>query len=287
MYKSHPPIPEPPALALPLQRTFRLVTGLGVWKSTLLFTALVCLVSLSLTWAILRLTGHDSMGSGFYISLLVPAPMTLITSPIIFALIIALEKARHEAHELSMTDTLTGLSNRRHFLRGVQREFSLAQRHRLGMAVMILDIDHFKNINDRFGHHQGDEVLKAVSRSLAHEMRATDLLARWGGEEFVALLPNTACEPAFQMAERLRHAVEIMPRTGPNADQIATTVSVGVACAKPGEALSLDSLLQMADSALYDAKRAGRNQVAPPPPSIAQANKDTGSSRFSPLVAAS
>jgi len=261
------PRPAGPALTPLLQYCSRAVVRLGVWRTTLLFSACISLMSLGLTWLYIRLGGYGEMGEAFYISLLVPLPMTLLPGGMIFALVAALEQARHTAHTLSMTDVLTGLHNRRHFMQTAQRELHLAQRHGLPLALLILDIDHFKRVNDQHGHDIGDQVLVEVGRRCAQVLRATDLLARWGGEEFVVLLPNTGYEQAHQLAERMRETVAYSAQLYAAQDAVRVTISIGVAGTVAQQPTTLDALVQQADRALYDAKRAGRNQVrlATPP----------------------
>lgn len=277
--------PEPRELTPLLRRFSQGVVRLGVLWTTLLFSVGASLFSLLLTWLILRMIGYQDMGSAFYISLVVPLPMTLISGGIIFSLMIALEKARSQAHALSMTDSLTGLSNRRHFLQGVQRELHLAQRHQQPMALLILDVDHFKRVNDLYGHSMGDQVLIEISQCCTQALRTTDLLARWGGEEFVVLLPNTHREHAHQLAERVREAVANLAQLRARSEAVRVTISVGVACAEPGQTVTLDVLVQTADRALYEAKRGGRNQVAPAQPERNTAAATPGVSRFAPMVA--
>lgn len=253
--------PASPTLTPLLQYCSRAVVRLGVWRTTLLFSASISLMSLGLTWLYIRLGGYGEMGEAFYISLLVPLPMTLLPGGMIFALVAALEQARHTAHTLSMTDVLTGLHNRRHFMQSAQRELDLAQRHGLPLALLILDIDHFKRVNDQHGHAVGDQVLIEVGRRCAQVLRATDLLARWGGEEFVVLLPNTGHEQAHQLAERMRETVAYSAQLYAAQEAVRVTISIGVAGTVPQQPTTLDALVQQADRALYDAKHAGRNQV--------------------------
>ncbi|WP_295951996.1 GGDEF domain-containing protein [Rhodoferax sp.] len=244
-------------------------------------SAVVSLLSLGLTYGYIRALGYDTMGEAFFISLLVPLPMTLITGWAIFSLIVALEQARHVAHVQSITDSLTGLANRRHFVQTAQRAVDLALRHRLPLALLILDIDHFKRVNDTHGHDAGDKVLVEVARRCAQYLRTTDLLARWGGEEFVVLLPNTPLEHARQLAERMREAVAFSAQLYAPSDAVRVTISVGAAGMAEGEPMTLDALVQAADHALYDAKRAGRNQV-----SLATGHGGhSGLSRFGSLLA--
>ncbi len=156
-------------------------------------------------------------------------------------------------------DPLTGLYNRRKFFSEAARAFSLAHRHGRPLSVMILDLDHFKDVNDTHGHETGDRVLRALARHCQDQMRAEDILARFGGEEFVALLPDTDREGALVMAERLRRSLgetEVRGEKGP----VRVTASFGVSQLMPGET-NLNFILRRADQALYQAKQAGRDQV--------------------------
>jgi len=161
--------------------------------------------------------------------------------------------------EASLTDPLTGVANRRGFFHTGERLLLRARHARRPAALLLLDLDRFKNINDRFGHQVGDEVLTGFSRLAASQLRPADLFGRIGGEEFAMLLPNTEEKAAMQLAERLRTAVAARPLSlGKHA--LSATISIGVALsdsAKP----DLDSLLKMADQALYRAKATGRNCV--------------------------
>jgi len=171
----------------------------------------------------------------------------------------ALIEANRRLAEQAMTDELTGLANRRHGERQLEREIALAVRkgHDLGLAR--IDIDHFKTINDQHGHQAGDRVLAEVARRLGDAVRGGDLLARWGGDEFVAILPATERAGALRAAERMRAAVAESPV---GVEEIATPVTVSVGWAHwmgdtPGD------LLARADRALYAAKDAGRDRVFP------------------------
>lgn len=265
-----------PALTPLRQRFSRAVARWGVWRTTLGMSAAVSLLSLVLTYAYIRALGYDTMGEAFYISLVVPLPMTALTGWAIFSLIVALEQARHVAHMQSITDSLTGLANRRHFVHTAHHAIDLAVRHQWPLALLILDIDHFKRVNDSHGHSAGDKVLVEVARRCAQCLRTTDLLARWGGEEFVVLLPNTPLEQARQFAERMREAVAFSAQLYAATDAVRVTISVGAAGMAEAEPMTLDALVQAADHALFDAKRAGRNQVSLAP---------SGLSRFGPLLA--
>jgi diguanylate cyclase (GGDEF)-like protein len=163
-----------------------------------------------------------------------------------------------EVQQLASTDGLTGLFNRRHFFELARREFAVADRQRVPLGAIMLDIDHFKQINDRYGHAAGDAVIAAVGRRLVHTARRADLVGRYGGEEFVILQTGDADLAAF--AERLRRAVADAPIDTP-AGPLSVTASAGVAVRTPGDA-DPSALLSRADRALYRAKKAGRNRVA-------------------------
>jgi len=175
-----------------------------------------------------------------------------------------LEVANRELREalareqlMARTDGLTGLNNRRYFFEVAAHEWAVAQRYLLPLALMLFDIDRFKQINDTVGHQMGDEILKRVARVAAERLRGADVLARYGGEEFIVLLPGSTVQQAAVAAESIREAIaadRIEARTG----SIVATISVGLADALP-EQDTLDQLIQRADRALYRAKAKGRN----------------------------
>jgi len=161
-----------------------------------------------------------------------------------------------ELENLSVTDQLTGLNNRRYFDKQFQLEFAKVQRYGSKLSLIMLDIDHFKNINDQHGHQIGDEALKEFSNLLKNKIRATDILSRWGGEEFIILLPETSISNAAIIAEKLR--VSIAKRDFKIVGRL--TASLGVSQVFSKEGGNREAILN-ADNALYDAKRQGRNKV--------------------------
>jgi two-component system cell cycle response regulator len=168
---------------------------------------------------------------------------------------------------MAVTDSLTGLHNRRYAM--FQLDRMIAQTGR-GVAVMLLDIDHFKRINDSFGHSVGDRVLSLVARRMRAQLRASDLIARIGGEEFLVALPDSDGATALDCAERLRAAIgetEFILRG--DTPPLSVTISIGLALSRPGSGDSAQSLIDHADTALYGAKSHGRDKVALAPRSAA------------------
>jgi diguanylate cyclase (GGDEF)-like protein/PAS domain S-box-containing protein len=164
-----------------------------------------------------------------------------------------------ELHRLATTDVLTQSSNRRHFFECAQREFEHARQFGSPLAFLLLDVDNFKQVNDRFGHQMGDQVLQHLASCGASVLRRGDLFGRIGGEEFAVLLPG--CEPALaeQIAERLQREVQRL-RFSHALASFGITVSQGLACLR-GDDLSVDGLFARADAAMYQAKRQGKNQI--------------------------
>ena len=171
------------------------------------------------------------------------------------------EYKRLQSHleNMANTDSLTGLANRQSFLHHAEKEFSRARRFARPLSVVMIDVDHFKSINDRYGHAVGDTVLRRVSSICQCSLRGSDLLGRIGGEEFVLLLPDTPPASAIYVAERMR---EQLAKTPIDVDGliITTTASFGVASITDAD-INFNSILERADVAMYHAKSDGRNKV--------------------------
>jgi diguanylate cyclase (GGDEF)-like protein len=165
-----------------------------------------------------------------------------------------------QVQRLATTDPLTGVANRRHFYDLVQREIERAARYDKPISIVLFDVDHFKRINDTHGHLIGDQVLRTIALRCSDDLREIDTLARFGGEEFIALLPETGYAQARQVAERLRLRITQQP-IETDAGPIPTTISAGVASSEGLPEPDFDALFTHADKALYTAKNAGRNQV--------------------------
>jgi two-component system, cell cycle response regulator len=183
-----------------------------------------------------------------------------------------LESMLHHVEALAITDALTGLFNRRRFSDVLRREFAVTRRYQNPLSCLMVDIDHFKRINDRFGHDMGDRVLKEVAQSLSQNLREVDMPARYGGEEFAVLLPHTPKLNAVVVAERIvtrARQLEFHFRD----ETLSVTVSIGIASTSDVTTNEPEELLRLADIALYEAKRSGRDRailfasdtVRPPP----------------------
>lgn len=172
----------------------------------------------------------------------------------------ALQDAHKELERLALTDELTGLSNRRHFMQQLGNEHHRALRYKHPVCLAILDLDHFKKINDRFGHVAGDDVLRHFSCVLRQSLRKQDVIGRLGGEEFALLLPETTQQDAMVLLQRIRHVLSSV-----TLDEIASgflyTFSAGLSELKHESPLNCKDWIHLTDQALYQAKASGRNQV--------------------------
>lgn len=172
---------------------------------------------------------------------------------------VRLRNANFQLNELATQDYLTGCANRRHFYALAEAELARSRRYRRDLSVVLLDLDHFKSINDRYGHAAGDMVLHDLAEAIRATLRELDTLGRIGGEEFALLLPETSAPEAHRIAERLREMIEDLRVHCDGAD-LSVTASFGVTERQPDDA-GIDALIRRADFALYEAKAAGRNRV--------------------------
>ena len=172
----------------------------------------------------------------------------------------ALRDRLEESLEMAVTDALTGLHNRRYIVSRLRQHLDVLDRSGEGFAVALVDIDHFKRINDTFGHQAGDVVLKGFADRLRKELRAVDIAGRYGGEEFLVLFTGATNEEALEGAERFRAAMARDPFVVPGTDEpINVTVSAGISAGERGD--DVEDVVARADAALYEAKSSGRNQV--------------------------
>ncbi len=190
-----------------------------------------------------------------YVNLALCLAITLL---VLFIVYLTIRRYQRRLEELATTDNLTGLTNRHGLQLLLRQAQSEAERTKAPLSAIMIDIDHFKQVNDRWGHLAGDELLQGAAARLGHRRRASDIICRWGGEEFLLILKNTAPSAALQIAEDVRSRMAAEKFALSNAE-IAVTVSAGVAAYQPGD--DADSLLWRADRALFEAKNGGRNRV--------------------------
>ena len=169
-----------------------------------------------------------------------------------------LEEVLSKVELLAITDPLTQLFNRRHFESVIESEFASTARYKSPASCLMIDVDHFKSVNDEFGHRSGDTVLKELSQIIRSCLRKVDTVARWGGEEFTVLLPRTKKEDAFRAASRILQS--IADYKFPDISK-QITVSIGIASIPDPEIDSAEKLVDASDSAMYEAKEKGRNQI--------------------------
>lgn len=247
-------------LASPLVNTYLLV----IITCALTLGKLATMLEMALIAACFVLLGENthagSMFSPAYIGglagqlapmLLVAYITTMFSADIRFGL--------NQARLLAETDELTGLYNMRGFSIMVDRLFAQAVRYKRPASMLMIDSDNLKKVNDGHGHEAGNRLLRLVAQGIAGELRHTDVLARYGGDEFVVLLPETAADRAIEVAQRILKAVATVPLDF-EGERIETSVSIGLAC-YPEDGRSIDSIQARADRAMYAAKKQGRNQV--------------------------
>jgi diguanylate cyclase (GGDEF)-like protein len=170
-----------------------------------------------------------------------------------------LEDLLYKVEYMAITDALTGLYNRRRFHDVLTKEFERSKRYTNAFSIIMLDLDHFKPVNDDYGHQAGDTVLKEIAKILLKSIREIDTVSRYGGEEFVLLLPNTNKEGAFNLAERIRNAIE--KNRLACIENREVTASIGISGVPDADIDTEDKLIRCADFALYQAKRNGRNRI--------------------------
>jgi diguanylate cyclase (GGDEF)-like protein len=245
-----------------LRRASTWALRLGPWGATVALTAATTVAAMPVALVVALATG-----TAWPAALAVAAACTLALTPPIGGLIVRLmfkvEAARRQLTMQATHDPLTGLQNRRHFLALAEREWARCQRYGTDGALLLIDADHFKSINDTHGRACGDALLRDIARVTAQTLRPSDLLARLVGEELAVFLPHTDPLGALDAAERIRVQLGDL-RLDWQGAQVGTTVSIGVASVNTTQP-SLDALIQDADMALYAAKQSGRNCVRSAP----------------------
>lgn len=231
----------------------------GVLKGTILITVAGIAASLAITATVETLVLGRVAPIAVILSIAVPLLVATPVNAIILRLLFRLDAAEEQLRALSCIDPLTGAFNRRHAFEEAERELQRVRRYGGRFALLLLDADEFKAVNDSRGHQAGDALLRAVSEFCRDQSRRTDVFARYGGEEFMLLMPATEMDAAREFAERLRVGIaELSVDQG--AAPLRLTVSIGVATGGR-ESPTVDAVVSAADQALYRAKALGRNRV--------------------------
>lgn len=262
-HKQSPVNPDKPTEVGRNGRYVDILGGFSWIQKMVLFTT----SSVVLSWLVMMLYDAAAIFFGAIgtskTTLIIGTVTPLVVAPIVswhfIHVMQELRSARNLAQALAITDVMTGVFNRRHFMAHAQVEFAKAQRYKTTMSIIILDIDHFKSFNDTYGHSPGDDVLVGVCREIAKCLREPDVLARYGGEEFIVLLPQTGSTEAMLVAERIRKEVERFKLLSADRQFIQVTICLGVAVWQE-RTTSLATLLKSADDALYQGKALGQNQ---------------------------
>lgn len=254
-------VPAPPRLAVSYTRATALVTAIIVLLAVMVARGVALMlhsVSANPLWSSPE---AQVIMTRLREGLVFMGLLLLIAVALAMSFAMALARLGERDHSRAQRDALTGCLNRRAFGALYRREGDRSRRLSRPVSLLFFDIDRFKQLNDRFGHEVGDEVLHQLVRRVSGALREHDVLFRWGGEEFVVLLPHTRAPEAAAVAERIRRAVTDEPLgEDPNTDPIELTVSIGCATAEPAPELP-DDLLHRADTACYRAKALGRNRV--------------------------
>jgi len=237
----------------------RQVLRLGIGRATALMTLVVAVLAVLIAQAVISVLGRGDRFIAAASATLCSLLLTPVVGAFVLRLVFELEQTRKKLTVLATHDDLTGTYNRRHFMSVVQREWDRARRYKTDAALLLIDADHFKHVNDTHGHLCGDELLREIAAACAKSLRQADVLARFGGEELIVFLPHTDTLGALDVAERMREQVQAL-RLDWHGASVGTTVSIGVAPLR-SELPTLDWMIHEADTALYAAKGAGRNCV--------------------------
>jgi diguanylate cyclase (GGDEF)-like protein len=230
----------------------------GIVIITLVLTSVSILLSVGISWTINELLGGAPFEEGLFIAIVAPSVIAPLMSIQMLSLLHKLDEAEQRLDMLSHTDELTQAHNRRYFMQYAEQELKRAQRSNEKFSIVILDLDNFKQINDKSGHLVGDQVLREISRLFKEQIRQADIFARYGGDEFIILFPQTNLEQIQVWATRIFEKLAEDPIRAEGL-WVQPLFSMGIAVSEPAVD-TLDKLLRQADFALYEAKRQGGKQ---------------------------
>jgi len=239
------------------------IRKIGLYKSVALFTALAVCLDLVTTLIIILILGKYGIQLDLWVGLIISVIITLIITPTLgffmVRLFLKVDKLEEEMRQIASYDLLTGLLSRREFLNQANFFHRVALREKLPYALVIVDLDNFKEINDQFGHLVGDQTLKKLGEAMQSTLRESDLACRWGGDEFVFFLPNTNIHHAEGFCTRIHKLIkESSDFSGLSVNLCA---SIGVSSFPDMIADNIEELLSAADTAMYMSKKAGGNQT--------------------------
>jgi len=241
------------------RQSSRLVLRLGLARANAALSAVAVVLSVLLAELVILVLGRGDPVVAAITAAFCAGTLSPLIGFLMLRLAFELEQTRQRLTVLATHDDLTGVHNRRHFMEVVQREWDRARRYGMQAALLLIDADHFKRVNDTHGHLCGDELLRRIAQTVEQQLRQADVLARFGGEELIVFLPHTDPLGALDVAERIREKVQALSLSW-QAATVGTTVSIGVAPLR-AELPSLDWMIHEADTALYAAKSDGRNCV--------------------------
>lgn len=250
-----------------------LLAKLGRFNSVVIFTIIAAAASIAVTIIAITTLNNHGFNVRFELAIILATLVPLVVAPPIFwflvSLVLRMYEAEEELRNPASSDSLTGLLSRHAFFSSANNYVSLAIRQQTVFSVMIVDLDHFKLVNDKYGQSAGDAVLKHFANVISSVARGSDITGRLGGEEFAMVLPSTSTREAIEFSDRLHHAINNAVLKH-NDSIIKYTASVGLTSFEPGASVSIDELLARADLALYQAKREGRNKTSTFNPAIKQ-----------------
>jgi len=236
------------------------IEKIGRFTSSILITIIALLITQIITYVIYRLTNGNMSLSGRIASFASPILISPFLSWWFLGLLLRISKLEKEMRFLATYDTLTGVYNRNSFLSICNSILNLLKREKSPLTLLYIDLDHFKNVNDTFGHDVGDYVLKKIGEYLKTSIRKSDIVGRVGGEEFVVVLPKTDIQNGIAIAEKIRKGIACLEMIY-NDKIIKITASIGISSNTYLEYIGIEKLLKMADLALYHVKNNGRNKL--------------------------